>query len=314
MPEQREILVLNRSEVRQTLEWDSLIMVVRSALIGLASPEVPDSISAQLVTPDASLHVKAGGTAELSILALKANLRPHSGDSDGAVLVFDAVQQNLRAVLASGDLTAFRTAAIAATAAEALVTVDHPVVALVGAGPVAQRVDEALAHLGLGAELRVWSRSLERAQRLVDAGGEPARRRACASVPEATRNAHLVVTCTPARSPLLDGGDVAPHATVLAMGADSPGKRELGDGLLEGATLFADVPSDAVLVGESRQLPPSEVDRVGSLGALLADGRGRHSQARTIVDSVGSSAVDAAVSAMVVSRAVDARSGTWLGF
>jgi ornithine cyclodeaminase/alanine dehydrogenase-like protein (mu-crystallin family) len=136
----------------------------------------------------------------------------------------------------------------------------------------------------------------------------------CAGVPEAVAGADVVITCTPAREPILRAADLADDVLVLAMGADSRGKRELADGVLDGAQLFADVPSDAVVVGEFAQLPAGSADRVVGLGARLADGGARTAAARTVVDSVGSPAVDAAVSAMVLEAASAAGSGTWVDF
>lgn len=311
---QRKILLMNRSEVRETLEWGPLLDVARSALIGLDIPDAPESVSTQLAVPAAALHVKGGAVTNPAVLALKANLRPDSGNSDGAVLVFDLAEQRLRAILASGDITAMRTAAMAASAMQVLVTAKDPIVALLGAGPVAQYVDQALAHLGLGSELRVWSRSQEHAQWVVDQGDERAQRRTCASVAKATDGADLVVTCTPARTPLLNVGDLAPQAVVLAMGADSPGKRELGEGIFNSASLFADVPADALSVGEFAHLPRSDANRINSLGTLLSSGQHPDGAGRVIFDSVGSSAVDAAVSAMVVDRAVETGCGNWINF
>lgn len=273
-------------------------------------------MSTQLAVPGASLHVKAGALAHPPVLTLKANLRPDAGDADGAVLVFDLAEHALEAILASGDLTAMRTAAVAATAAQALTKPGHDaVVAIIGAGPLAQYVDQALAYLGLAGELRVWSRSKAHAQQLVDHQANSQKtRRVCSTIASATADADLVVTCTPARTPLIQADDLAPHAVVLAMGADSPGKRELGEGVLDSALLVADVPSNALAVGEFAQLADAAAARVDTLGSLLAGGLRPNHVGRTIFDSVGSSAVDAAVAAMVVDRAVADGLGSALAF
>lgn len=309
----RNILLLDRPAVRAALDWSPLLEVVRTALIDLACPELPDSISTQLSVPGASLHIKSGAVMDPPVISLKANLRPDAGSSDGAVLVFDHAQRVLRAVLASSDLTAMRTAAIAGVAAAAMDTPSQAAIALLGAGPVARYVDEVLAHLGLGAELRVWSRSEQHAKLLVEAREVTGPRRVCATVSEAVRGADVVITCTPAREPLVGEEDVNPSALVLAMGADSPGKRELGDGLLKSATLLADVPSDALAVGEFAYLPRSQSHRVTSLGHRLANPT-ESLAGLTILDSVGSSAVDAAVCAMVLDRAARDGSGIRLPF
>lgn len=311
---QRKILLIDGDDVRSALDWPQLLEVTRAALIDLNSPQQPGSISAQLAVPGASLHVKAGAVADPLTVSLKANLRPDAGSADGAVLLFDPVQRALRAVLASGDLTAMRTAAIAGIAAAALGTSPDTTVALVGAGPVARCVEQVLAHLGLGAELRVWSRSEEHAKALVEEALGAGERRACATVSEAVRGAGLVITCTPARTALVEDKDLSPTAVVLAMGADSPGKRELGEGVLDAATLLADVPADALAVGEFAYLPESDGRRVTSLGQCLSRLGEAMDAGRVVVDSVGSSAVDAAVCAMVLRQVTTASGGTWVNF
>jgi ornithine cyclodeaminase/alanine dehydrogenase-like protein (mu-crystallin family) len=309
MSSQRSLLVLDREQVGAALEWAPLMAVTRDALIGIAAPDAVEPLAAQMSLPGASLHIKGGAVRVPALLSLKANLRPDAGSSDGAILVFDHAVGRLRALLASGDLTAKRTAAIAAVAAEALGAGADATVALVGAGPLASAVQGVLGHLGIGRDLRIWSRSPERASAF--AAGDV---RACATVREAVEGAGLVITCTPAREPLVVVQDLLPGALVLAMGADTPGKRELGEGVLDEAVLLADAPAEALTVGEYAYLPASQHGRVGSLGAFLTGNQSHPRDRRLIVDSVGSPAVDAAVCAMVLDRAAECGSGTWLDF
>ncbi len=298
------ILLLNRAEVISVLTWPELIEVTRRALVELAAPDRLPSLSSQLVVPGAALHLKAGALASPPLLSVKANLRPDRGSSSGAILAFDLEDQRLQAVLASSDLTAMRSAAIAAVAARTLVGSGPVTVALVGAGLVAQRVDEALDHLGITSDLRVWSRTRERADALVASyhGGVP--HQVCESVTAALEGAGLVVSCTPSSTPLVAAHDVSPGAVILAMGADSPGKRELGAGVLDDADLYADVPDDALRVGECSSLRTEDAGRVQSIGSLLAAADAYESRGRAVVfDSVGSSAVDAVAVGLVLREA-----------
>ncbi|MDQ1583003.1 MAG: hypothetical protein QOF36_1057, partial [Microbacteriaceae bacterium] len=220
------VQVWRRSDVRAFLQWPQLIAVAEEALVAVSSPSALPAVSTQLLVPGASLHLKAGALLEPPVISVKANLRPDSGSASGAVLVFDYEGQQLRAIVASGDLTAMRTAAIAAVAARALVTKQAPVVAILGAGPVARYTDEALAHLGIPGDVRIWSRSPERAAELVAAAASgagasaPVGHRACATVAEAVAGADIVVTCTPSREPIVQLSELEPHAVVIAMGAD----------------------------------------------------------------------------------------------
>ncbi len=127
--------------------------------------------------------------------------------------------------------------------------------------------------------------------------------------------AGIVLTATPAQQPLLTGADLATGALVLAMGADTRGKRELGEGALDGADLVADVPDQAAMVGELAYLPGGpDPARCIALGELLAGWRtlpepGPSGGRRIIFDSVGTAVVDAAAVAIVLDAAERAGTG-----
>jgi ornithine cyclodeaminase/alanine dehydrogenase-like protein (mu-crystallin family) len=299
------ILLINRSQVRELLNWPDMLAATRDALVAATGATVA-TVASQLVVQGASLHLKAGALADPALMSVKANLRPDAGNASGAILAFDLTRQRLHAVIASGDLTAMRTAAIAAVAARALRGSSPTTVALLGAGPVAQRVDEALSFLGVAGEVRVWSRHVSRAADLA-AGASAVAHQVCNTVEEALEGAELVVTCTPSREALFEADHLHPQAVVLAMGADSPGKRELPAQLLARAEIYADVPPDALRVGESAYLDANDVGRVRELGIMLASGRppALGTWQHVVFDSVGSSAVDAAVVSLVVARAAE---------
>jgi ornithine cyclodeaminase/alanine dehydrogenase-like protein (mu-crystallin family) len=317
------ILLLSRADVLSLLTWPGLIDAARRGLAEVAGASTLDGSAAQgastqVAFPGGSLHLKAGIQSVPPVLSVKANLRPHLGDSSGAILVFDLAQQRLQAIVASADVTALRTAAIAAVAAEELVVATAPVrVAILGAGPVGRRVDEALAHLGTASEVRWWSRSADHASAAVVQSPPGVRHVACDTVENAVAGAALVVTCTPSREPILSAEQLEADAVILAMGADTPGKRELGPDVLEkAAQVYADVPSDALRVGESAYLAATDAARVRPLGSRLtsqsvADGLRNHG-GRVVFDSVGSSVVDAATVALLVDGAAERAVGSWI--
>lgn len=300
------ILIINRTDVRSLLSWPELLDATRRALVAAATHDAAmAATSTQLVVPDASLHLKAGAQAQPPTMSVKANLRPNAGRASGAILAFDLERMRLHAILASADLTAMRTAAIAAVAAQALLPRRPVRLALLGAGPVAQRVYEVLTHLGIVSEGVVWSRDRRRAQDLLDGALKGPDAWATDDIAAAMAGAELVVTCTPSRAPLFQTDQLQPNAVVLAMGADTAGKREIPQSVLEAAVIYADIREDALRVGESSNLNPSDAERVRDLGSVL-DKPGiapPATQGWTVFDSVGSSAVDVAAVSLVVSRA-----------
>lgn len=304
------VRLLTRSEVRGLLRWPELIETTEQALAAVASGNLVAAESGQLRVPGASLHLKSGALLEWPVLSVKANMRPDVGSSAGVILGFDPVLFTLRAILDSADITAMRTAAVAAVAARHLSRPGRQTVAVIGIGPVGRQSLTALRHVLPVGDVRLWSRHRAQADDLAATLAGPLS--VCKSPAEAVAGASIVVTATPSREPLLQAGDLMPKALVLAMGADSRGKRELGEGVLQGAVVVADALADAFSVGECAYLPAGR-DRAGcvELGELLAgrrDLRGRGG--RTVFDSVGSAVVDAAATGLVLALAEQEEVGT----
>jgi ornithine cyclodeaminase/alanine dehydrogenase-like protein (mu-crystallin family) len=245
-------------------------------------------------------------------LTVKANLRPVGAKARGVVLVFDHGEGSLRAIIDSADLTAIRTAATAAVAAKTLGGRDGDTVAVIGSGPVAQRLVEALPCVLTPGQWRLWSRDRDRADALATALRSGVDRTVHQTPAEATADADIVVTCTPAREPLLTAGGLGRARLILAMGADSPGKQELAADVLVGATVVADDPVAARTVGESARLTEAAPDPVHLGAAILAGGNG--TAGRTVVDSVGTAFTDTAVAEVIVRLAAEHGSGVPFSF
>jgi ornithine cyclodeaminase/alanine dehydrogenase-like protein (mu-crystallin family) len=301
--------LLTRAQVQSLLRWPALIEATAQALIEASAGRPAAAVSSQLHVPGAALHLKSGALAQPPTLTVKANLRPEAGGAAGLIVAFDPVGYTVRAVLDSAGITATRTGAIAAVAARQLAGPGPHTLALLGAGPVARQSLAALSQVVELGEVRIWSRDRSRAARL------SATASVVSSPEQAAAGAGIVLTATPAQEPLLTGADLADHALVLAMGADTKGKRELGDGVLDGAELVADVPADAAEVGEFAYLPGGP-DPAGcvALGELLAGRRHLSGGKRIVFDSVGTAVADAAAVALILATAEDERVGTLFDF
>ena len=217
------------------------------------------------------------------------------------------MRAQVSAILDSADITAMRTAALATVAAEVLAPPGAVDLAVLGAGPLAAQVLAALPQRLKIGSVHLWSRVRARAEALAQRVDLPVH---IYDTPgEAARHANVIVTATPARIPYLEAGDIADGALILAMGADSPGKRELAASVLEAAQIIADQREDVLKVGESAYLPEDDADRiVAELGTLLADGSSIPAPAAQgarfrVFDSVGSAIIDATVSRSIVALA-----------
>jgi ornithine cyclodeaminase/alanine dehydrogenase-like protein (mu-crystallin family) len=229
----------------------------------------------------------------------------------GAVLLMDAATGEPRALLDSASITALRTAAATAVAARHLARPDATVATLAGCGV------QGRAHLAyLAAALPALARVL-----LVDADPRSAGAAAAtaaalglaAEVVEdlgaAARASDVVVTCTPARRPILDAGDVRPGAFVAGVGADNEEKHELAPSLLAGATVVVDLLAQCERIGDLHHaIAAGAMRREGvhaELGEVIAGRKpGRRSAEEVIVfDSTGMALQDVAAAVAVYSRA-----------
>jgi ornithine cyclodeaminase len=115
---------------------------------------------------------------------------------------------------------------------------------------------------------------------------------ASSSAEHACRSADIIVTATPARSPLFSAEWVRPGAHVASMGSDGPGKQELPPELFPKASLFCDLPSQSRNIGEFQHAAAdAELTAIGDV--LLARRPGRRSPDEiTIFDSSGLSLQD----------------------
>ncbi len=310
------VRLLTRSQVRDLLGWPELIEAVTDALAATAGDGLAVADSAQLRVPGAALHLKSGAIFDPALLSVKANIRPDAGSADGLIVAFDPVGFAVRAVLDSAALTGMRTAAVAAVAARALAAPGPREVAVIGTGPVGRNAITALAQTIEVSGVRLWSRG-------AGAAGEAAAHAAGLGIPvticgtpgEAANGASVVLTATPAREPVLTAGSVGEDAVVLAMGADTAGKRELGPGVLDQADLVADSASDALAVGELGYLPAGrDPAEIVPLGQILTGRRTAGQGRRVVFDSVGSAVVDAACVALVLTAAAERGAGEFFEF
>ncbi|MFT7452821.1 MAG: ornithine cyclodeaminase [Patescibacteria group bacterium] len=110
----------------------------------------------------------------------------------------------------------------------------------------------------------MWGRSETNAQLFKAALKEEFDISIAASPSEVARNCNLIVTTTPATSPLLLAKDIQPGTHITAVGSDTSGKQELESGILEKADL---VIADSIPQSKSR----GEVYQAVKDGSILVD-------------------------------------------
>ena len=218
----------------------------------------------------------------------------------GLVLLSDASDGSLRAVLDAGAVTALRTGAAAVLAAETLARRDAATAAVVGVGVNGQAA--ARTFLARGRDVLLWDVDAERARSVADELGA----RVADSRDDALR-ADIVVTVTPGRAVVFEAGTVLPGQHVSLMGADGPGKREIAVEELARVRVFCDDWEQASHNGdlvhgvEAGVLDRASVTELGAVLTGAAEGR-RSGDESTVFDSTGLAIQDLAIALAAVER------------
>jgi ornithine cyclodeaminase/alanine dehydrogenase-like protein (mu-crystallin family) len=217
----------------------------------------------------------------------------------GLVLLSDAADGRLVALLDAGAVTALRTGAAAVLAAE---TLGGPgTAAVIGAGVNGRAA--VRTFLARGHDVALWD--VDRGR--TEAAAAELGARVAASREEALA-ADLLVTVTPGNEVLLTEGSLRSGQHVSLMGADGPGKAEIAVQELARARVFCDDWEQASHNGElAHALEAGALRRedVTDLGAVLAGtaaGRGSDEEI-TAFDSTGLAIQDLAVALAALERA-----------
>jgi len=219
----------------------------------------------------------------------------------GLVLLSDASDGSLRAVLDASAVTALRTGAAAVLAAEELGRRDAETAAVIGAGVNGQAA--AKTFLARGRTVMLWDVDENRARKAAEELGA-----GVAGSREEAFAADLLVTVTPGHEVLLPEGSLQTGQHVSLMGADGPGKAEIAVGELKRVHVFCDDWEQASHNGElvhaveAGVLDRADVTQLGDVLAGSASGR-RSDGEITAFDSTGLAIQDLAIALAATDRA-----------
>ncbi len=228
----------------------------------------------------------------------------------GLHAVYTLFDANTGVPLAQMDgniITAHRTAAASALAADFLAAPDASHLLLVGAGRIAALLPAHHACVRPLKRVSVWARRLEQAQALalqLQSQGFDAQ--AVSDLSLAARSADIVSSATLATEPIVQGAWLKPGSHLDLIGSFTPSMREADDDCFSnGARLWVDIEeafekSGDLLEPMQRQLlRPS--DAQGTLASLCngAAGGRRTASERTVFKSVGCALEDLAAAMLI---------------
>jgi ornithine cyclodeaminase/alanine dehydrogenase-like protein (mu-crystallin family) len=227
MPSPPAPAIFSADDTREILPWLELIDAV-----GRAFDRTTSAPPRLVLGGDGCDWVVMPGSAPNGGIACKL-LRVGHGDGarvastiGGVIVLLDAAGR-LVAVLDGATLTARRTAAVAAFATSLLARPDASVLAVFGAGALAETHVDAIAEVRQLTEIRVVGRSTERlpdfCRRLSTRGHDVV----ATDARTALRGASIVVTATTSATPVFADEDLAPGTHVNAMGSYRPERAEI---------------------------------------------------------------------------------------
>jgi alanine dehydrogenase len=313
-------IILTRSNVAELLRIDDCIEAVEQAfrLHGQGKTQAPGILGVHAV--DGGFHIKAGiMDLRRSYFVAKANANfPNNRRSDlptiqGVIIVCDASNGELLALMDSIEITIIRTGAATAIATKYLAKENAKTALICGCG------DQG--RISLGAIMKV--RKLEKVL-AYDTNASAAERFAegmsdklgievglVHDLAKAVRDSDICVTCTTAREFFLHREYVSPGTFIAAVGADSEDKQELEPSLLSGNKIVVDILEQSATIGELHHALEvgcvSRGDVHAELGEIVAGSKsGRTNDDEiTVFDSTGMALQDVAAAALVYERAVE---------
>jgi ornithine cyclodeaminase/alanine dehydrogenase-like protein (mu-crystallin family) len=224
----------------------------------------------------------------------------------GLVLLSDASNGVLRAVLDAGAVTALRTGAAAVLAAETLGRADAETAAVVGAG--VNGIAAAKTFLARGRDVLLYDVDEARAESAATSLNTLQQTVTKSVGREEALGSDLLVTMTPGHEVLLAHGSLRPGQHVSLMGADGPGKAEIAVAELARVHVFADDWEQASHNGElvhaveAGALGRGDVTELGAVLAGDAPGRGSDDEI-TAFDSTGLAIQDLAIALAALEKA-----------
>ena len=325
-------LVLSHDEVKELLPISECIPLMAEALISFAQGKSKQPVRTIFRPPEALglMGLMPSYRSEVRpVFGLKAICvfpgNPAKGKDahQGAVLLFSAETGELLAIENASAITAIRTAAVSAVAADLLARKDAGVVAIIGAGIQGRAHLEAIRQVRRLADVRVADKATERAEKFA----EEARSRysfsvaAMKSIESAVRGADMVITVTNSSEPVIRREWIAGGTYINAVGACTPAAREIDSRTVAASKLFVDnraailqESGDYLLALKDGAIGPDHIR--GEIGELLIGTKpGRTTDKEIILfKSLGLAVEDLAAAEYAYRKARETNRGTQVEF
>ena len=298
---------------RELLPWPALIEAIRETF--RADCEMPAKHEHFIHVPDApdgKLLLMPAWSVGGYVAVKVANVFPGNSDRgipavNAAVLLMSAETGEVLALVDGGEVTARRTAAISALAADYLAPPDSKHLLILGTGRLASgNLVPAHAAVRPIERVTIWGRNPDKAAAvaatIAQSGLDAA---STTDLATAASEADIVSTATLAQTPILHGEWLRPGTHVDLVGNYSATSREADDATVRQATIFIDTRGVLKSSGDLAVPLAAGVIAESDIAADLYDlTRGRHAGRRdpeeiTLFKSAGAAIGDLAAARLV---------------
>ncbi len=289
------MLYLTEADVRSLLPMREAIGRVREGFQEFAAGRAQNQPRRRLILPEGSvLHSMAGSFGAYFGTKIYSTHRQHGAHF--FFLLFDASTAAPLAMMEANYLGQIRTGAASGYATDLLAAPQASILGVIGTGFQAESQIEAVRAVRPIREVRVWGRDAARRQRFA----EKVNAVATTTTQEAVRGAHIVITATNARDPVLASDWVAPGTHVNAVGSNVANRRELPADLIARAGLIAADSVEQARIEAGDLILASDWSRVVELRDTP---RGHQPDRITIFKSVGLGLEDVACGGWIYEKA-----------
>jgi alanine dehydrogenase len=320
-----ETLLINRREIKSLLTIERCIVAVEEAFKLLASGKAQPPGILGVHAKDGGFHIKAGImnlNREYFVAKTNGNFPNNQKNNglptiQGVIVVCDATNGKLLAIMDSIEITIIRTGAATAVAAKYLSKPDSKTVTICGCGnqgEISLRAVRCVRSID-----RVFAYDVDEtiatkfASRLTNELGITIE--VVADLKDALSQSDICITCTTSDKYFISKDDVRPGTFIAAVGSDSEHKQELDPKLLACSKVVADSIEQAIKIGELHHALSSKVMKreniFGEMGEIVAGVKPpRLSEEEIIIfDSTGIALQDVAAAAVVYENALSRNVG-----
>lgn len=316
----QDTLVITRHDVAQLLKIEECIEAVERAFRCYAEGKTQAPKILGLHVSGGGFHIKAAVmNLGRNYFVAKANANfPANMKSNGlptiqgVIVVCDASNGRLLALMDSIEITIIRTGAATGVAAKYLARQDAKIATICGCGNQGKISLKAIMAVRTLEKVFAYDLDPMQAQKFAKELGEELNIAISpvSDLRRAVMQSDICITCTPAKQPFLNKEYIKPGAFIAAVGADSEDKQELQVELLATNKLVVDLMEQSASIGELHHALEKGIitraDVYAELGEIIAGNKvGRASEDEIIVfDSTGTALQDVAAAAIVFEKAL----------